>query len=553
MSNLSADKVAGYWRLFEDGSPERWKSELKDDGTWHLTFPNGAEALVNRDRPNIDWEGEFDSDHTSTRLWTNSLRYLVDMLDAGDIATVQKLLESFQAFIIRHLENPKALASGSLDHQSSLQLRTLCEVRAWAASRRQEFPEQAMQLDETAYSIVKSVRTLTEALELLTPNNHGVMLGIALLHANALFPETVTELSDNETVHQFLGSTFAHVLGDDGVANENTPIYQGFYVRLLDQIVAYERWAFDTPNADIERFSAIAKEAYRHVMIPGGIIPPIGDASVSRQSVFDYAPGVWASPQNGLFVSSSDDTFFSLVCGYRGVFHKQMDDTSMILWKNGEFLIQDGGLASYDKNDPVAMAIRGQRGHSGLFFTDFDDVLAESVVAYSTSTRTVKSEMLADLEPTGALARVTGKVEFRGTAVQRTATVLDHSRYLIRDEIMWSGGATSPVSRFLLDPAAQLSVDASGALVIKGKRSWMAIWTPGGFSNVNISRGHEPHGPDARGFMSPKNYSTQATTVIDLPLQLDAEGKSKRLLYLSAGKLSEEVFVWPDQRQSFKW
>ncbi|PAT14688.1 hypothetical protein CKJ84_08035 [Corynebacterium sp. NML 120412] len=553
MDMAKADNRPDYWLKFPDGSPDRWKVE-RSDSAWSITMPNSATITISSADPVVAFNGNFDADRDSTRLWVNSMRYATSILDEGDEDTTWCLLSQLKNHVAVDPRGPGGEFSGSLDHQYALQLRTLCDLRSWLLKR--PWSRLSAERDELLCGSVLSIYKYVDELSLLRPNNHGVMLAISLLHSFYMFNDVSRAKVDREgciaidqegeigpgAVVTFLNETFKEVFGDDGVANENTPIYQAFYLKLIKSITDFQSWAYGQEDESLGKLNARATTAYRHMLLPNRAVPPLGDGSYSQQSEYSPLFGLWASPENGLLTRSSDETFFSFTCGYRGVFHKQLDDSSIYLWHNGEALIQDAGLKSYDANDPVATSIRGQLGHSGLFFREFDGVRAEKVTAYGAGTRLVEANMEFSNSVVAGAFQVRGRYGFRGVVAERLVTWLDEHSFLIRDSVESTRGEREAVSRFVLDPQAEVTFSREGAISVTMPRARMDISTNGNGGAVELIRGFNPGGGPARGFISPRNYSSQPTTMLEfrIPLVEDPESstlKGKHLLRVSFGEV----------------
>ncbi|MGV0362914.1 heparinase II/III domain-containing protein [Corynebacterium minutissimum] len=533
--------TAEYWLKFPDGSPASWDVQRNGD-SWSVTFPNGGTVTIDITNPRLDFNADFAEDRESSRLWSNSLRYIVKILSAGDVTTPWALVEQLSNFLDEDPCDENGQFSGSLDHQYALMLRTLCELQAWLATNEgkiDDVPERALLLREC----VKKIYGHVDSLELLRPNNHGVMLGISILHSLYMFKVTPFD-GGNERVSRFLLGTLVDVLGDDGVANENTPVYQAFYLKLLNGITEFQGWAYGTAEPDFAELQSLATEAYRRMLLPNRAVPPLGDASYSPQTAYAPLPGLWSSEKNGLLVSSNQDTFFSFISGYRGVFHKQIDDSSVYLWHNGDALIQDAGLVSYDVNNPVAVAVRGQLGHSGVFFKEFDQVRAEKIIAYGPRTRQINASLEMRRAEGAFDFQAVGTYKFRGILVNRTVTWEGPKRFLLRDSVNANGDAKEPVSRFLLDPSASVEVDDNGVLIVRTPRAWMVLAKQSNEVDVKIIRGVRTKAGLSQGFMAPKNYHSVPTTMLEFPIRLEDNQIGKQLFRVSFGNAEEPVKPW---------
>ena len=546
MSNKSE-----YWEKFPDGSPQRWHVE-KRDRHWNIAMPNGAAIDVDIEAPKLHYDADFPQDRDSSRLWANSLRYIVPMLGEGDHETAWTLLAQLNDILAQDLKDTHGRFSGSLDHQFALQLRTLCEMRAWLLKRPQS--DDNAEMDSELKKTVALIYGHVQSIGLLRPNNHGIMLGISLLHSFYMFedvpwtPSGQSSESGRNEVEEFLLESLFSVLGTDGVANENTPIYQGFYLKLLSGITDFQTWAYGSAHTEFAEMNSRATTAYRHMLLPNGAVPPLGDASVSMQRQLKALPGLWATVENGLLIRSTPDSFFSFVCGYRGVFHKQLDDSSIFLWHKGDALIQDAGLKSYDGNDPVAVGIRGQLGHSGLFFPRFDSVRAEKVVAYGSGTRLISASMEMRKDGSADSFQAVGRYAFRNVAVERCVTWTGERSFMLRDLVRSDSASGRAVSRFLLDPQAEVRFLESGVVAVHTGHAWMTIAANDGRVNVNLAKGVSGSEGKSRGFLAPKNYSSEPTYLLEFEVPLSTEPDSdavvgKHLLRIVYGGADEPLTV----------
>lgn len=533
--------AAEYWLRFPDGSPDRW--DVRQAGrSWEISFPNDGRISIDTAYPRIEFDGEFAKDRDSSRLWANSLRYLVPILGSGDVDTVWTLVNQLRVHLAKDPRGEDGQFSGSLDHQYALILRTLCELRAWLVANASEVDE-SKEKEAVLRECVDRIYSHVGTLELLRPNNHGVMLAISMLHSSHMFQEAGSE-ERQEKVSKFLLDTLNEVLGRDGVANENTPVYQAFYVKLLESIADFQMWAHGSVKPEFAELHDLATKAYRRMLLPNRAVPPLGDASYSQQSAFSPLPGLWCSKENGLLVSSNERTYFSFISGYRGVFHKQLDDSSVFLWHNGDALIQDAGLVSYDSQNDVAVAARGQLGHSGVFFKEYDALRAEKVIAYGPRTRQVSAGI--DLRKSNAPFdfQVLGTYAYGRVRVDRTVTWVDPKHFMLRDSVSSKGDAKTPVSRFLLDPSASVEITGKGVVVIRTPRAWMTLTSSLGNVDVEVVRGVRRKPGLPAGFLAPKNYQSTPTTMLEFPIPLNEDQSGKQLFRVTFGSVEDPVQSW---------
>lgn len=544
---MKREKLSEYWKRFPDGSPSRWKVQENENG-WLLGFPNGAELLVRQSSPKIGFGDSLEKDNDTTTLWRNSLRYLTDFANAEEYTLVSEILQEFEEYLQKCVLD-KDRFTGSLDHQCALQLRAICELRSWIEIKASMSVEgrggycPSDQLTSQLERLCRSLCKVVRKYDLLKPNNHGVMLAISIIHALHMFEDLEMGFKYSG-VQKFLLNTFKSVITDDGVVNENTPGYQAFYIKLLTEIIEFQTWGDGSANKSFIELRSIITKAYRKMLLPSGAVPPLGDSSISPQSNYEAEIGTWISEPNGIFVSSTLDSYLSLIAGCRGVFHKHLDDTSIFLWYKGDTLLNDAGLLSYDKLDPIAVSIRGQLGHSGLFFRDFDHYRAEQVISYRSSTRTLDAK-LKRLKTSGEqLFQVEAHAAFKGTRVRRVITSAGRNRFLIRDSVKGTAEANDAVSRFLFSENSRVQMVSDTCILVKTGNSWLSLASNVPFHVIEYYKGCKQGGETAKGFYAPKNYVATEAPMVEIPVSMNAAYEGKRLFYVSYGSVADGVDCW---------
>lgn len=525
--------LAEYDGVFSDGSPDKWQYTPTDHGLIDFKFPNGREVQFDGSEPSFDWSSHFDVDSASSRLWYNSLRYLLEMpTSLSSLAFAKSALESL-VLSRGDATHPKDLFSGSLDHQIALQIRT-CLTLLSRYLQEAEPAQPTESFKSACIGVIRQGLDLTKSLDLLKPNNHGVMLGIAILHASVLLPEE-TEISDwKAPVDKFLRDSIAEIFDDDGLANENTPSYQVFYLGLLSELQRFVDWSlagFEHPRFFGEVCER-ATETFRRTLHPDGSVPAIGDSSGGRQSTYAPILGKFFSPSNGLFIESDATSHFSVICGFRSVIHKQLDDTSIRLWRNGEQLIADGGLLSYDSADPVASSIRGQLGHSGVFFKRFDTLEPSKAVSFRDNRSRVESHMsMSTVGSRDVLVGCRTVIDGRFW-VRRSIRIVSLEEFFVQDVAADIPGE-NPVSRFLFGATASLAI-AGTKLIAQYQKSWLTIDLIGS-TRFDLSFGNRLTMPteDGKnsstrppvGHIAPKAYQKQEVYYVEVPLPVGSNGR----------------------------
>jgi hypothetical protein len=541
-------RVASYLGRFDDGSPKGWSLERTAQG-WRLTFPNRQQVEFAADGSGLPWTGELPVDPTTTRLWLNSLRYLPVLAgeQEGPPALVG-ILRSFLQQLEAAVAGATSARSGSLDHQIALQLRTACDLASLAVTEEERLAAAAETIVDLSGRIVGLDLELVDQLDLLRPNNHGIMLALGILHATAVF-DWDSAAAWRARATAFLRSALGEVFADSGVANENSPIYQKFYLDLLSQTVDFFEWSgpSDWPREWFTDLLSRAEKAFRRMLLPDGSVPPIGDGCRSGQQDYRPLPGVLTATAEGLVTCSDGRTFFAAVCGNRGVFHKQLDDTAVYLNVDGKDLFTDAGLLSYSAGDELARSVRSQRGHSGLFFEEFDNLDPGAVISYSKGTRSLDARITV-ADPEGRpFPGIVMRVGFRGTVVRRVVEWKSATSFVLEDEVSSTTDAHRAVRRFLTHPDAAVDI-ALPHLTVHHGSSWACLCLGAEEGSVRVYRGHQPDVVDAdhpdgltKGFVALRPYEVRPTTLVELPMQPSAELTVRRQIFVTFGGAEREV------------
>lgn len=451
MNTTDQMTLKDYAGKFSDGAPGTWDTVYRSNA-WHVNLPNGVHVSVPSPILPTFWDLEFADDSHSSVLWLRSLKYLEYFRRGATFAwnDIEATVRSFNEWMSEYVDRSEELKSGSLDHQIALRLRTACTIHSLLL-REEPDVRTRDRLLVTLERLVANDVGIVSALALFEEHNHGIMLATAILHVSVLFPDVVDYRTSREWLDRLRGA-LSRIVDADGLAPENTVSYQIFYVNLLEQLANFVQWAeFEVEDtASLIDLSRTAVTATRRLLLPDGSVPPLGDSPGGRQSRFQHTPGRLYSPSNGYFVDSDERTYFSLKAGYRSVIHKQMDDGSMILWRDGVYAIRDAGLLSYDQKDPAALAVRGQRGHSSTVLTRFDQVNAMKMVGFSTNTSRVGGTLQLGTTEEGRID-VRAVTTYDGVEyIDRHVVSADRNVFAVTDSYIGST-AQRVVTRFLLD------------------------------------------------------------------------------------------------------
>lgn len=466
---LDGVKREEYAGRFSDGAPGDWSTSYHSNA-WQVNLPNGANVSVPSLISARFWDMEFATDPNSSTLWLRSLKYLANFERSGHHAwnDIEATLRLFNVWMDGFSGRREELRSGSLDHQIALRLRTACTLCSLMAREDPDIRTQHRVMS-ALNDRVRSDVVLASELDLFEDNNHGIMLAIAMLHASAFFPDVVDAGAARDWLKK-LQDSLGRIVDQDGLAPENTISYQIFYVDLLEQLSEFVQWVgWGEEGAswivDLTRTAVIAT---RRLVMPDGAVPPIGDSHGERQSRFKHLPGRVYSPSNGFFVDSDGTTYLSMKSGFRSVIHKQMDDGSVILWRDGVFAIRDAGLLSYDQKDAAAVAIRGQRGHSSTVLRRFDAMNAMKMIAFSTNTSRMDGELTLGASAADGIDACSVTSYDSEPYLRRRVRSTDRRRFTIDDSYL-ADSRERVVTRFLLDESARsISMDDLVVTVLAG-------------------------------------------------------------------------------------
>jgi len=469
--------LAAYAGQFSDGTPRGWEFKELSEG-WEITLPNSAKLLTSELVKPAIWAEVPAKDANTTTLWRNSLAYLPRILQmqtgSKEVLLAEKVIRSFlDWFETIAADDIGNLKSGSQDHQSALRIRTLLWILSFLfrQEREEEFDRFL-----TLYVRLLAVETrLLKELSLFQPNNHGIMLGIAHLHAETLLPGLVAEdMNAHEWVHR-LYSTLGEIIDQDGIASENTPIYQVFYVMLLEDIVSFVKWAgkFSGQARMFELLLRAAQIGVRKQLLPNGAVPPLGDSPGGMQHRFKPMLGTLWSPNNGLAVTSYENEYVSFVAGFRSVIHKQLDDLSIIWWTKGGFILRDAGLLSYDQNDPVAVNIRGPKGHSLATYSQFDSWTTADSISFGRNSSRLRGR-LVDLQKGDVSNTFIAELDFDNRTILHRCLRTDREEGLFITDSFKAAGLGRPIIRFVLDPSVT-ALQGEGNSIILERNSFKCV------------------------------------------------------------------------------
>ena len=182
------DKYVWYRRRYSNFSPGGWSVSETSTG-FAVRLPNGYSFTLDSSSFPIDWHAIFDFNHVSTRLWHRSLVYLCELVTLnGGWSMADAVLQDFLSFLRRVDEEPNVLGMNSLDHAVGLQIRTVCDLKVELFFDRSVDSDLRQRIDSGLDEIVLRLESIARQDGFFLINNHGLMLGLSLIHSSYVFP-----------------------------------------------------------------------------------------------------------------------------------------------------------------------------------------------------------------------------------------------------------------------------------------------------------------------------------------------------------------------------
>lgn len=457
-----------YYDNFVDKSlPTSWKLSRSASGGLDLQLPNGVE--VKGDLDQWDWGQTFARDDATSRLWYHSFLWLpfVSKTLLRDDLTIN-IIEDYIDWLNQRALDPQYVPFNSQDHAHAIQIRSACALisREYEEISRGELGP----LVSTAVNFLEALAPVVFQEKYMLPNNHGLMLSRAFLEAGYILGRInrAGTLSHQYTRRAYDGISFVieRVFDEEGIVNENTPAYQGLYIDIISSIIRFQKKVDNSDSQIInwENLIIRATENLELMLWADNRYPPLGD-DTGEKSRFTARSGTLFSKENGCYFFKDDQVELSIICGYRGIVHKHADDTSVRLRFKGRDLLMDAGLLSYDMNDPLAVVMSTQRGHSGLFYRRFDKFRGQELY-FAKPPRVVSDIEKIDFDNGTTSIRCRASTD-RDWQVERLYT-LSGNRLTLEDSYKCPEGEESPVQRFLIHEEASVEIAGSTAIIEHG-------------------------------------------------------------------------------------
>lgn len=459
------DAGAGYVEKFGEPAarvaPGRWEF---GGAVQRTTLPNRVSVTLPVTAE--DWSHTDFEQAQSTLLWLHSLGFTPTLIEReNSVADVLRILDSYWAFAASAKSKQVRKFMTSYDHCVAVRVRTLCMVAAILKARRQAIPRSLVRIVEDDVSWACDPGNVK-------PNNHGMMLCAAVLHAAVVFPDVVSSGSEPaSTAEANLLRIVTGAFDEAGVCLENTPSYHAFYLRFMRDLLSFatEYRPEGSLHAALTPLVEKATAALELLIWHDGTLPPIGDSGAERTSLRSRN-GILFAPDAGFYVRKSSNTYLSIRSGYSSTVHKHCDDTAITLRVEGKPLLLDGGMCNYDWQDERTVAVKSQRGHSGVFFERYDQFYPATL--YRPGAERVRSKMEREHIHDGEDV-IKCWAQYDGThTVERAVRVTDGTLSIV--DRFECPGDDRALQRFLLPLDAALEM-SPGRIRVDAEGAWMEI------------------------------------------------------------------------------
>jgi hypothetical protein len=358
-------------------------SDWLEGGVTQMLFMVGTARVEVRLNEKFGWNHRFASN--AETMWYYSLSFVGQLLAtwlkhkdeaARDLAV--SLVTDFINFANADENRHRIGMIPSADHSTSERLKVLLALN------------QLIQTDDRP-AVVQFRRRLLREIhkwaewladdENLGVGNHKLMGATSLIYVYSLL-EGAAGAGYLEIASQRVVALATDSFDKDGLCNENTIGYHNFNLSLYRKLLALLNTLEIAGHlrGHIEPLIARAASALELCVFPDGKIPPIGD-SPRYDLGLKSRNGAFCFFESGFAVVKRDDLYFSLICGSRTEWHKQMDDSAIYLQYKGVDVVIDAGSHSYDHTNPYTRAVTSSTGHSGIFLSKFDGMPRHEVQA----------------------------------------------------------------------------------------------------------------------------------------------------------------------------
>lgn len=516
---LTTSQLAYYvdqqWDPMTGTGCHRWSLAQVDDG-WHLTSTLFVDEEFGRGSP-IVWDSVGEEEPQSHALWKYSAGFLTSVLDVtGDHVLVGELIASLYRYNQSDHWRDLSTKLTSLDHLIATRIRMVTSLACQYALDDVDLPEEVFALLREDVSLV-----MGDMDTFLKTNNHGAMSAIALIHATEVFDGLPGDVPAKAWTR--LGAILDEILDEHGLAGENSPGYQGFWLQLLEKLDDMRReWPLEGGHTlpDLDQRAHGVREALAVFTASGGMLLPIGDTETRRSFAEPLAETVFFSAKQGFAVVIDGGVHVTFNCGHTNYAHKHCDDTSVTVTIHGVPMIADGGFYGHDWNDRRVVYSKSQASHSGLFLREFDDLHPGKL--YWPGKEVIQGSMVQEsthpLGWRGDVRVADGRTLTRRVTMDSSATID------IEDTAELSDIGGEPVRRFLIPGEADVTIEEGSAIVQRGDiRLRIRSRDPEGTTSPHVQSAVDE--PEMRGWLSPRPGQLVAAHCIEFPMPKQGVGR----------------------------
>lgn len=472
----------------------------------------------------INWPGVSENQDQGHTLWKYSIGYLPTFLEiSNDLRIVDEILDSLWEYTQSDDWSDRAKWMTSLDHALAIRIRAITTLQAQYSSLGQPLPHSAWKV------LLNDISNIMDSGDHYFPlNNHGAMVAISLLHAGSIFPQIDKMLTIDlkksilqvgwEQLNRIIDSIF----DEYGIAGENSPEYQRYWISLLTPISSLlETWRVEEEASSFTQeklltFKPLLEKATRALTAfttDEGRLIAIGDTHPRLLKSSTYASEALVSVKQGFGIYREGPTHLTFNCGNTNYAHKHCDDSSITLTRHGERLILDSGYYSHDWKDPKAIFTKSQNAHSGVFLRKLDS-LHPGQLYWPNKERVVGKLTSDSIDHFNARGTVSIDNQF---LIEREVSVPRPDVIRITDYIEGNyqeGGEA--VRRFIFPLGAEIDLQHE-RLIITGEKSKLQLifGSPWNLQNVSIRAGSvNPY----YGWISEEIEELSPAYCVDVPL-----------------------------------
>lgn len=479
-----------------------------------IDFPFRAEDL------DIRWEKFFESQGTS--LWAFSLGYLPTLFEvSNDFLLIEEILKSAWKFTGSPTWREESAKMASLDHCLACRIRALATLKMHYDLHNRPVPHALLLL------VINDVLNLvTQPDESFPLNNHGAMTAIALLHFSGVFPCLESEIENSCGIDvpglglSRLESITESIFDKFGIANENSPEYQQYWISLLTPVqelfsLFVDLQILKSTEAG-EKFGMIVQKAKRcleYFVDYSGHLLPIGDSHPRKFKGQAQTEIDLISEESGFALYKHGGVTFSFNCGSTNYAHKHCDDSSITLSVGDTRVFLDSAFYSHEWDIEEAIYVKSQNAHSGLFLTGLDG-LHPGKLYWPGEERVSASMTKTSDEVFSALGRVCIDSEVE---LLREVRIHSDRKIEILDKAV---GETKKygqlIRRFIIPATTDLSCYGNQCLLtLDGYKVRLVFGGMGPVERFSIACG--VRSPQMKGWFSPELYQLERAICLEVP------------------------------------